>query len=93
MTGPPYELRWSRTARRAISKQLPEEVAVAAAEFITGPLVSNPQRLGKALDAELTGIYAARVGRQGRVLYEIDETGPAVTVLDVRHRATVYRRR
>ncbi|MGH3930185.1 MAG: type II toxin-antitoxin system RelE family toxin [Pseudonocardiaceae bacterium] len=93
MTGPPYELRWSRTARRAIGEQLPEEVAVAAAEFITGPLVSNPQRLGMALNAELTGIYTARVGRQWRVLYEIDEAGQVVTVLDIRHRATVYRRR
>lgn len=63
MTGPPYVLRWSLTARRAIGEQLPEEVAVAAAEFITGPLAGNPQRLGKALGAELTGIHAARVSR------------------------------
>ncbi|MGQ0777821.1 MAG: type II toxin-antitoxin system RelE family toxin [Pseudonocardiales bacterium] len=93
MTGLPYELRWSRTARRAIGEQLPEEVAVAAAEFITGPLVGNPQRLGKILGAELTGTYAARVGRQWRVLYETDEAEHVVTVLDIRHRATVYRRR
>ena len=93
MTGPPYELRWSRTARRAIGERLPEEVATAAAEFITGPLANNPQRLGKALGAELTGIYTARVGRQWRVLYEIDEAGHVVTVLDIRHRAASYRRR
>lgn len=93
MTCPPYELRWSRTARRAIGELLPEEVAVAAAEFITGPLVRNPQRLGKALGAELTGIHAARVSQQWRVLYEIDEAGHVVTVLDIRHRATIYRRR
>jgi mRNA interferase RelE/StbE len=93
VTCPPYELRWSRTARRAIGEQLPEEVAVAAAEFITGPLVRNLQRLGKALGAELAGIYAARVGQQWRVLYEIDEARHVVTVLDIRHRATTYRRR
>ncbi|MDQ3151475.1 MAG: type II toxin-antitoxin system RelE/ParE family toxin [Actinomycetota bacterium] len=93
MTCPPYELRWSRTARRAIGEQLPAEVAAAAAEFITGPLVSNPQRIGKALGAELTGIYAARIGQQWRVLYEIDEARHVLTVLDIRHRATVYRRR
>lgn len=93
MTCPPYELHWSRTARRAIGEQLPEEVAVAAAEFITGPLISNPRRLGKPLNAELTGIYAARIGQQWRVMYEIDEIRHVVTVLDIRHRATSYRRR
>lgn len=93
MTHPPDELRWSRTAHRAIGEQLPEEVAVAAVELITGPLARNPQRLGKALGAELTGIHVARVGQQWRVLYEIDEAEHVVTVLDVRHRATAYRRR
>ncbi|MGH3799612.1 MAG: type II toxin-antitoxin system RelE family toxin [Pseudonocardiaceae bacterium] len=93
MTCPPYELRWSRTARRAIGEQLPEQVAIAAVEFITGPLVSNPQRLRKALGAELTGIRAPRVCQQWRVLYEIDEARHVVTVLDIRHRATSYRRR
>ena len=93
MTCPPYELRWSRTARRAIGEQLPEEVAAAAAEFITGPPASNPQRVGKALGAELTGLYTARVGQQWRILYEIDAAGHVVTVLDIRHRTTAYRRR
>lgn len=93
MTCPPYALRWSRTARRAIGEQLPEQVATAAMEFITGPLASNPHHLGKALGAELTGIYAARVSQQWRVLYEIDEAEHMVTVLDIQHRATVYRRR
>ncbi|MGH3936160.1 MAG: type II toxin-antitoxin system RelE family toxin [Pseudonocardiaceae bacterium] len=93
MTCPPYELRWSRTARRAIGEQLPEQVAAAAVEFITGPLASNPQRLGKALGAELTGIHAARVCQQWRVLYEIDEVRRVVIVLDIRHRASIYRRR
>lgn len=93
MTCPPDELCWSRTARRAIGEQLPEDVAAAAVEFITGPLARNPQRLGKALNAELTGIHTARIGQQWRVLYEIDEARHVVTVLDVRHRATSYRRR
>lgn len=92
MTEPPYELRWSRTARRAVGERLPEHVAVAAVEFITGPLAGNPRRLGKALGAELTGIHTARISQQWRVLYEIDEAGHMVTVLDIQHRATIYRR-
>ncbi|HEV7207166.1 MAG TPA: type II toxin-antitoxin system RelE/ParE family toxin [Mycobacteriales bacterium] len=93
MTDRPYELRWSRTARKAISERLPEQIAVAAAEFITGPLARNPQRLGKALGAELSGIHAARLLRQWRVLHEIDEPGRRITVLDIRARADAYRRR
>jgi len=62
-------------------------------EFITGPLLDNPQRVGSPLRDELTGIYSARLGRDWRVLYEIDETKQAVVALDIRHRGTAYRRR
>lgn len=93
MSGTPYELLWSRTARRAIGEQLPEQVAIGAVEFITGPLASKPQQLGKALGAELSGIHAARLMREWRVLYEIDEVHQVVTLLDIRHRSIAYRRR
>ena len=39
------------------------------------------------------GIYSARLAREWRVLYEIDETKHAVIVLDIRHRSVIYRRR
>jgi len=61
-------------------------------EFITEPLASNPQRLGKALGAELSGIHSARLLTQWRVLFEIDEIRHVVTVLDIRHRSNAYRR-
>lgn len=93
MSSPPYELAWSRTARRAIGEQLPEAVAVAALEFITGPLVINPQRMGKALGAELSGTHTARLMTHWRALYEIDERAHVVTVLDIRRRSTAYRPR
>jgi mRNA interferase RelE/StbE len=41
---------------------------------------------------ELVGTYSARLTREWRVLYEIDEVERLVIVLDVRHRATAYRR-
>jgi len=89
----PYELGTAPPARRALSDRLPPDVAAAAAEFITGPLLANPQRVGKALGEELAGIYSARLGRSWRVLYEIDDTRHAVIVLDIRHRSTVHRPR
>jgi mRNA interferase RelE/StbE len=89
----PYELGTARPARRALAELLPLDVAAAAVEFMTGPLLTNPQRAGKPLVEELTGIYSARFGRDWRVLYEIDESKHLVIVLDIRHRSTAYRAR
>lgn len=88
-----YELGTAPPARRALSQRLPPDVAAAALEFITGPLLHNPQRVGKPLGEELTGIYTARLARDLRVLYEIDEAKGAVIVLDIRHRSSAYRTR
>ncbi len=88
-----YELGTAAPARRALAERLPPEVASAAVEFITGPLLENPQRVGKALTAELAGIYSARLGRNWRVLYEIDDVEHAVIVLDIRPRSSSYGRR
>ena len=62
----------------------------AAIEFITGALLKNPRRVGKPLSAELAGVYSARLARDWRVLYEIDDEKHAVIVLDIRHRSTAY---
>lgn len=92
MTGP-YKLGTAPPARRALADRLPLEVAAAAVEFITGPLLNNPQRVGKPLGEELAGIYSARLGRDWRVLSEIDDTRHVVIVLDVQHRSAAYRPR
>jgi mRNA interferase RelE/StbE len=88
-----YQLATAPPARRALATLLPLDVATAAAEFITGPLLPEPRRVGKPLSAELAGFYSARLGREWRVLYEINETERVVIVLDIRHRPVVYRRR
>jgi mRNA interferase RelE/StbE len=88
-----YGLGTAPPARRALAELLPHAVAVAAVEFITGPLLENPQRVGRPLGQELSGIYSARLAREWRVLYEIDEQSLIVVVLDIRHRSAAYRRR
>jgi mRNA interferase RelE/StbE len=88
-----YELGTAPPARRAVAERLPFEVAVAAVEFITGGLLDDPRRVGRPLGAELAGIYSARLGRDWRVLYEIDEAKHVLNVLDIRHRSVAYRRR
>jgi mRNA interferase RelE/StbE len=88
-----YELGTAPPARRALAGRLPAEIAAAAAEFIVGPPLDDPRRVGKPLGAELAGIYSARLGREWRVLYEINESKDLVIVLDIRHRSIAYRRR
>jgi|SRR5882757_530196 len=86
-----YELGTAPPARRALSERLPLPVAEAAAEFIAGRLLISSRRVGRPLGEELTGIYSARLGRDWRVLYEIDEDRRIVIVLDIRHRSTAHR--
>jgi mRNA interferase RelE/StbE len=89
----PYELGMTRPARRVISELLPEDAAAAAVEFITGPFLEAPYRVGRPLRGALSGLHSARIGTQWRVLYRIDESKHAVIVQDIRHRSTAYRRR
>jgi mRNA interferase RelE/StbE len=85
-----YRLEVARSASRAISQELPESVAAAAVEFMTGPLLANPQRVGKRLRDPLNGRWSARRG-QYRVIYTIDIEGEVVTVLHISHRRDSYR--
>lgn len=93
MSADPYELGMTRPARRAISELLPEDVAAAAVEFITGPLLDVPYRVGKPLRDTLSRFHSARLGTQWRVIYRIDESKHAVVVQDIQRRSTAYRRR
>lgn len=88
----PYRFRVSASASRSIHELLPEFVAAAVVEFITGSLIENPHRIGKSLGGELKGTYTARRGVY-RVIYEIDEARRVVIVLRVDHRGAVYRPR
>lgn len=86
----PYTLAVARSAARSLKQTLPEKVAAAVYEFITGPLLENPRRVGKVLVPPLAPAYSARRGSY-RVLYLIDERSRRVTVTAVSHRADVYR--
>jgi mRNA interferase RelE/StbE len=85
-----YRLEVARSASRAISQELPERVAAAAVEFMTGPLLANPQRVSKRLRGPLNGKWSARRG-QYRVIDTIDIEGEVVTVLHISHRRDSYR--
>lgn len=91
MSDDQFELVISPTARRQLTDKFPELVAFAAYEFIIGPLLDNPRRVGKRLGPPLADRHGARRGTYG-VIYRIDETRHTVTVVAVVHRADDYRR-
>ena len=85
-----YAIAVAPPAQRAIHSELPEPVAAAVIEFITGPLRQMPRRIGRELRGDLAGVWAARRGTY-RVLYRIDEARRTVLVLRIDHRRDIYR--
>jgi mRNA interferase RelE/StbE len=67
--------------RRALAEIRPEAVAAAAYEFITGPLLEQPHRVGKRLLPPLDDRFSARRGTY-RVIYRIDDEAQVVTIAD-----------
>ncbi len=86
MTVPNFDISWSPTARRALTK-LPEKVGTAVIEFIYGPLATNSHRVGKPLRFELEGLLSARRG-DFRIIYRISDV---VTIVAIEPRADAYR--
>jgi mRNA-degrading endonuclease RelE of RelBE toxin-antitoxin system len=85
-----YELILTPPARRALTERLPEAVAAAVINFLTGTLVRKPRRVGKPLRGDLAGIWSARRGSY-RVLYRLREDPREVIVLRIEHRRDAYR--
>lgn len=85
-----YEVAWSKPAKRAVGKDLPEAVAAAVVELVTGALADNPHRLGKPLEKPFEGLWSARRATY-RVFYRIDEQHQRIIVETVRHRGQAYR--
>jgi mRNA-degrading endonuclease RelE of RelBE toxin-antitoxin system len=86
-----YELVVTVPAARAIRETLPEAVAFAVIDLITGALLENPKRIGAPLRGQLEGVWSARRGTY-RVLYRVDDENREVIVLRVGHRRDIYRR-
>lgn len=89
MTGGRYELVVTAPAARAVQETLPEAVAFAVIDFMTGPLLDNPRQVGAPLRDELEGIWSARRGTY-RILYRIDDEAREVIVLRIGHRRDIY---
>ena len=88
----PYRLVMAGPAARHVATALPEPVAAAVVELVTGDLLRAPRRVGEPLRRELDGTWSARRGTY-RILYAIDDEAGTVTVEAVEHRRDAYRRR
>lgn len=86
-----FTLQVAASAERTLSR-LPERVAVAIVEFLVGPLLEDPERVGKSLQRELAGYRSARRGAY-RIIYRVIDEESVVRVVRVEHRADVYRTR
>ena len=91
MTAEAWRLSIAASAERSLDR-LPPKIATATVEFMLGPLVQAPRRVGRPLQRELTGLWSARRGAY-RIVYELNEADLVVNVVRIDHRADVYRPR
>jgi mRNA-degrading endonuclease RelE of RelBE toxin-antitoxin system len=84
-----YQIQITARAARDLQR-LPEKIATACVEFIFGPLVQNPLRVGKPLRDELVGLHSGRRGDY-RVVYAIVEDTRRIEIVHIDRRSDVYR--
>ncbi len=88
---PSWRLEVTSSFKRDLNR-LPEKIAAAVVEFVLGPLADNPYQLSGPLHAELAGKRSANRGHY-LVLLRIDDTTHTVYLVNVDHRAYIYRPR
>lgn len=88
---PVYEIRITPEGLRHLNT-LPTKIRDAAIVALSGLIAENPQRSGKRLVGELTGLYSARRGDY-RIIYAIDDDAKVVVVHRIQHRGSFYRQR
>ncbi|MHB8466804.1 MAG: type II toxin-antitoxin system RelE family toxin [Acidimicrobiales bacterium] len=86
-----WQLLVAPSAERAL-RRMHERVAAAIVEFMIGPLLQDPERIGKPLRRELSGYLVARRGAY-RIVYRAIAERSEVRVVRIDHRADVYRPR
>ena len=86
-----YAVVFTASPRHGMDR-LPAAAAGALFEHLTGPVVGNPYRLGKQLDAPMEQLRSTRRGEY-RALYVVDDEERIVTVVAVAHRRDAYRPR
>lgn len=86
-----WTLRISETARRQL-KKLDPSTAQGLLRYLNRLLLQteDPRQMGKALTANLSGLWRYRVGDY-RVICQIEDERLVVLVVGLSHRSDVYR--
>jgi len=82
-----YHILITSKAKKQIDRlpqKIKEKIGSAILEIASNPLI------GKALKAQLKGLYSFRAGNY-RIVYEIDNKKICIFILKVMHRREVYR--
>ena len=80
-----FDRRWGLEVRARAQRQLsrlPEKVATAVAEFVTGPLLGNPLRVGHPLRDEYDGQFRRL---DARPCLEVQATDFGVRLVEIKH--------
>ena len=86
----PYSVVWTNKAAQEYGK-LDNSVRKQIDKYLDKISVSaDPCSMGKALSADLTGLWRYRVGDY-RIVVKIDNTELIVLIVSVKHRSIVYR--
>jgi mRNA-degrading endonuclease RelE of RelBE toxin-antitoxin system len=91
LTTEAWRLVLAASAERSLDR-LPSKIATAIVEFMLGPLIEAPRRVGHPLARDLVGLWSARRGVY-RIVYELDDVGKVLNVVRIDHRSDVYRPR
>ncbi|MCL2631053.1 MAG: type II toxin-antitoxin system RelE/ParE family toxin [Firmicutes bacterium] len=85
-----YAVEFSSGALKAI-KKLNKSVAITLLSWISKNLegTNNPRAQGKALTANLSGLWRYRVGDY-RIIAEINDTKIKIVVIAIGHRKEIY---
>ncbi len=86
-----YEVEFAPSARRDLAR-IPPRIVPAIIEFVYGDLCRFPRRVGKPLRFDPEGRWSARRGPY-RIVYRIVDDRMLVLIVDVDHRADIYRPR
>jgi mRNA interferase RelE/StbE len=85
-----YNIVWTEKAAREYSK-LDNSVKKQIDKYLEKVKTSaDPRSMGKALSANLTGLWRYRIGDY-RIVVEIQDTELIVLIVSVKHRSIVYR--
>ncbi len=85
----PWRVEFGSLAVRSLNR-LPEKVATAVVEFVTGTLPTDPYSMSKPLQAPLESWRVARRGAY-RVTTQVIEDDGVILIGRIEHRADVYR--